>query len=268
LNKAAAADVDVDVERAVLEELLAVRKRPEGLSSVSMTSCRTVVDLIGEGDPLVAMTRLTHRILETIDLDDDAIRVTAAAYSLGLGSAGRTHLQRLNDFGVEYGYEARQSRRLSDEGVRELARLITTNWIVHAVPSVEVTVIQAADESLAVQISTHRQWYIGMRPLLIQAQDESGERRDWEPPPVLTERESPEESPRAFIASLERFIRVPAPAPGGAERMRLTWAGEIWPRFVVSVMGVLSDGALVSNQCVGNTLLLTFQRDHRATAHH
>lgn len=253
---------EADVEELVHRELLAVRKRSEGLSPTSITSCRTLVDLIGEGDPLIAMTRLTHRILESIELDDDATRVTAAAYSLGLGSAGRTHLDRLNDFGAEYGYEARQSRRLSDEGLRELSRLISTNWVVHAVPTVEVVVIQERDESFAIHVSTRRQWYIGMRPLLIQTQDESGARADLRPPPVLEERSAPEsDRPREYVATLARFIRLPAPEPGPGRTLRLTWVGEIWPRFSVATMGPTSGATLVTSQCVGNTMLLTVQRD-------
>jgi hypothetical protein len=250
------------VTELVYRELLAARKRADGLSSASITSCHTLVDLIGDGDPLIAMTRLTHRILETIERDDDAIRITAAAYSLGLGSAGRTHLQRLTDFGEEYGYEARQARRLSDDGVRELAQLITTNWIVHAVPTVEVLVIQQRDESFAIQVSTRRQWYIDMHPLLIQTQDSSGERSELTPPPLLAEQEAPKEQmPRQFVATLENFIRLPAPEPEEARYLRLTWVGEIWPRFIVSVMGPTSGATLVTSQCVGNTLLLTLQRD-------
>lgn len=253
----------VDVENLVHEELLAVRKRSEGLSSTSITSCRTLVDLIGEGDPLVAMTRLTHRILETIELDDDAIRITAAAYSLGLGSAGRTHLERLNDFGSEYGYEARQSRRLSDEGIRELSRLISTNWVVHAVPTVEVFVLQERDESFAIHVSTRRQWYIGMKPLLIQRQEPSGVRTDLEPPPALEEQSTPLDGagPREFTATLAGFLRLPAPEAGPGHTLRLTWVGEIWPRFSVATMGPTSGATLVTSQCVGNTLLLTVQRD-------
>lgn len=226
-----------------------------------------LVDLIGEGDPLIAMTRLTHRILETIELDDDAVRITAAAYSLGLGSAGRTHLQRLTDFGIEYGYEARQARRLSDEGLRELARLITTNWVVHAVPSVEVFVVQISDRSFAVQVNTRRQWYIDMRALVIEAQDGHGRRYPLEPPPVIVTHESSDDGhPRDTSTTLEKFIRLPALAPGDEHRLRVNWPGEIWPRFSVSTMGPLEEATLVTGQTVGNTCLLTVQRDRAAAA--
>lgn len=213
---------EATAEERVHRELLAVRKRADGLSSTSITSCRVLVDLLGEGDPLIAMTRLTHRILETIELDDDAVRITAAAYSLGLGSAGRTHLHRLTDFGIEYGYEARQARRLSDEGLRELARLITTNWVVHAVPSVEVFVVQISDRSFAVQVNTRRQWYIDMQALVIEAQDGDGRRRPLEPLPVVVTRESSDDGrPRDTSTTLKKFIRLPALAPGDEHCLRV-----------------------------------------------
>ena len=252
----------VDVEDLIHGELLAVRKRSEGLSSTSITTCPTLVDLIGEGDPLIAMTRLTHRILETLELGDDVIPITAASYSLGLSSAGRTHLERLNDFGAEYGYEARQARRLSDEGIRELARLMCTNWVVHAVPTVEVLLLQERDESFAIHVSTRRQWYIDMKPLHIEKQDSSGARIDLQPPPAMEEEISSEsEGPRELVARLGGLIRLPTPEPGPGHSLRLTWVGEIWPRFSVSTLGPTSGATLVTSQSVGNTLLITVERD-------
>ncbi len=220
------------------------------------------MDLIGEGDPLIAMTRLTHRILETLELGDDVIPITAASYSLGLSSAGRTHLERLNDFGAEYGYEARQARRLSDEGIRELARLMCTNWVVHAVPTVEVLLLQERDESFAIHVSTRRQWYIDMKPLHIEKQDLAGARIDLQPPPAMEEEISFEsEGPRELVARLGGLIRLPTPEPGPGHSLRLTWVGEIWPRFSVSTLGPTSGETLVTSQSVGNTLLITVERD-------
>lgn len=101
-------------EAAVRSELLAVRKRPGGLSPHSMADCPTIVALLGDGDPLLAFTRLETRILARLELDDDVTPLNAVAYSLGLASHGRTHLERLTDFGETYGYEVRHARRHSE----------------------------------------------------------------------------------------------------------------------------------------------------------
>ncbi|HEX7825335.1 MAG TPA: hypothetical protein VF477_10570 [Mycobacterium sp.] len=116
-----------ELTEIVHNELLTARRTRHGLSAVSMSEYPNMRRLLGDGDPLVAFQRLQHRILKTLDTGDDVRAIEAATYSLGLGSAGETHLDRLVDFGNAYGYEARQVRRFSDLGVRQLARLITSN---------------------------------------------------------------------------------------------------------------------------------------------
>ena len=95
------------LEQRVRAELLTARKSSEGLSPNSMARCPTLTALLGDGDPRVAFTQLQTRILETIDQDDDVTPILAASYSLGFASKGATHLDRLTDFGEDYGYEAR-----------------------------------------------------------------------------------------------------------------------------------------------------------------
>lgn len=71
-------------EEAILQELRAARKRPGGLSPQAMAQCPVMCDLLGNGDPEVALVELTHKVMELIDSDDDITAVEAASYSLGL----------------------------------------------------------------------------------------------------------------------------------------------------------------------------------------
>ena len=149
-----------------------------------MAACPTMVNLLGDGDPLLAFTRLEHRVLETIEHGDDTLPIEAAAFSLGLASASKNHLDRLNDFGAEYGYEARQARRYSDRGITQLARLIASNWVIHAVPAVEVFLAQQSDGSFGVMIRTRHQWFVTMKPVNVEWQHSNGTRQpvdlpDW-----------------------------------------------------------------------------------------
>lgn len=71
-------------EGAILRELRAARKRPGGLSPQAMAQCPVMCDMLGNGDPEVALVELTHKVMELIDSGDDITAVEAASYSLGL----------------------------------------------------------------------------------------------------------------------------------------------------------------------------------------
>ena len=71
-------------EVGILRELRAARKRPGGLSPQAMAQCPVMCDLLGNGDPEVALVELTHKVMELIDSDDDVTAVEVASYSLGL----------------------------------------------------------------------------------------------------------------------------------------------------------------------------------------
>ncbi|CAG7574233.1 hypothetical protein FB554_2404 [Barrientosiimonas humi] len=238
----------------MLAELIAARKSPGGLSPTSMATYPAMRDLLGEGDPLVAFSRLEHRILETLDLGDDVTNLYAAAYSLGLASDGATHLDRLNDFGRDYGYEARQARRHSDAGLRRLARLITSNWIVHAVPTLEIFLVQQSNGSFGVTMRATRQHYIDMKGFSCETVAADGTRR---PLTVGTTTEKPsgadESTPETIVQTLATPFVLPAPTPGVPKRLRVTWPGEVWPRFAVSVVGSLSADVVLTSQTLGNT---------------
>lgn len=214
----------------------------------------TMRDILGDGDPLVAFTRLEHRILETLELGDDTTGLTAATYSLGLGSAGKTHLDRLSDYGNEYGYEARQARRHSDNGIRRLARLISTNWVVHAVPTLEVFLVQQQSGSFAITLRATRQHFIDMTDMSIETVASDGVRTPLDRPTTEHRLEGNEHAVERIVLSLNDPFVLPAPEPGASRAVRLSWPGEVWPRFAVSVVGSLSVDCMVTSQTLGNAL--------------
>ena len=173
----------------VLAELRMVRKRAEGLSPTGMAACPTMVALLGSGDPVVALSRLQARIVETLDQDDDVLPLWAATYSLGLASSRATHLDRLNDFGADYGFEARQARRYSDQGLRLLTSLICTSWVVHAVPVAEVFVTPQSDGGFVLTMRTKWQWFTDMQPPAIARQLSNGRAAPFRPRPAFTQPE-------------------------------------------------------------------------------
>ena len=89
-------------EDAIHQELRAARKRPGGLSPQAMAQCPVMCDLLGNGDPEVALVELDHKIMELINSDDDITAVEAASYSLGLCTDADTHLARLEEFGAKH----------------------------------------------------------------------------------------------------------------------------------------------------------------------
>lgn len=243
---------------AAHKELLAARRSRHGLSAISMANYPTMRRLLGEGDPLIAFQRLQHRILETLDTGDDVRAIEAAAYSLGLGSAGETHLDRLNDFGADYGLEARQVRRYSDLGLRQLAQLITSNWIVHAVPTLEVFATQQANGSLAITLRSSRPDLIDMSSLKSFLVDENGKRSQ------VDQNSFDEESADRVVVRIlrEPFVLV-APAPGSPRHLRFEWNGEVWPRFVMNVVGPIAPEYVLTTQTLGNAMQLSLEKLER-----
>ncbi len=250
------------IEAVIHKELLAARKSREGLSPNSMANYKAMRDLLGNGDPYLAFTRLQHRILETLELDDDVIPMTAAAYSLGLGSASKTHLDRLNDFGTEYGFEARQSRRHSDTGIRQLARLITSNWVVHSIPTVDVYLVEQSNGSFAIMMQTSQLAYIDMRELSFSLVGADGEQK---PVPLEVDEERKPSGEHEFtvervIKTLKKPFMLKAPHRDKQRTWRMQWPGELWPCFTVTTIGALSKETTVSSQTLGNSLVITIAK--------
>lgn len=219
-----------------------------------MANYPTMRRLLGDGDALIAFQRLQHRILETLDTGDDVRAVEAAAYSLGLGSAGETHLDRLNDFGTDYGLEARQVRRYSDLGIRQLAQLITSNWIVHAVPTLEVFATQQSNGSLAIGLRTTRQDLIDMSPVQSFSVEPDGER-------TVLDADLSDASPsdRVIVQTLRQPFVLLAPQQGAPRHLRFEWEGEIWPRFVMNVVGPIAPEYVLTTQTLGNAMQLSVE---------
>lgn len=252
----------------VRAELLAARRSPEGLSANSMTHFPAMRDLLGDGDPLVAFKRLTHRLLETLDTKDDVRAIEAAAYSLGLASSETTHLARLEEFGTEYGFEVRQVRRYSDKGIEQLAQLITSNWVVHTVPTLEVFMAQQSNASFAVTLRTTRQHFIDMRA--VEAYEQQGDEPRTARPTVFRAETadqqtgvgssgSPDSTSPRITETLEKpFVLRPVEA-GVPRHLRFVWQGEIWPRFALSIVGTISSDQVVTSQTLGNTMQISVE---------
>lgn len=254
-------------EAVVQRELLAVRKLPEGLSPHSMVGCPTIVALLGDGDPLVAFTRLETKILARLELDDDVIPLNAVAYSLGLASNGRTHLERLTDFGETYGYEVRQARRHSDLGVQQLAALICSNWIVDTVPVVNVVLTGLPDGSAdVVVVATERPRFVDMRPVQIQwysADEAPAQRlRDVLPPPrfepvalAAYDNDCLPDNLRVHQRLAEPLILSP-PDDGREHGLRIAWPGEVWPCFSTQVVEPIKSFVRIF-KTVGNAMTIS-----------
>ena len=247
----------------VLAELLAARKTQDGLSPVGIAACSTITALLGDGDPLVAFTCLQTRILEVLDTGDDVMPIEAASYSLGLASRGKTHLDRLNEFGAEYGYEARQARRHSDRGIRRLASLICSNWIVQTAPVCGILVTQNCDKTFALDIQLRRQWFVDMHTPEVRRICKDGSLGTFVPAPIFTNSgPSPPKDPAdVWITSkLERPLHFPEPKPGEDMRVRVAWVGEVWPVFETIVRELFTRAAITIST-IGNSCVVRFGCD-------
>lgn len=139
------------------------RGRPGGLSPQTMAQCPVLCDLLGNGDPEAAHVQLCLKVLEIIEAEDDVMALEAACYSLGLATAADTHLRRLEEFGSKHFIDQRQARRYSDRGVRQLARLIATNWTTQTVPEATVIVIGTAPREVGFTVRLRCQRHVDMR---------------------------------------------------------------------------------------------------------
>jgi len=212
------------------------------------------------------------RFMETLELGDDVTGIEAATYSLGLGSAQKTHLDRLNDFGQEHGYEARQARRHSDKGLRQLSRLITSNWIVHTVPTLEVFMVQQSNGSFAVTLRTTRQLFVDMHVVTVhdvEGEAEGVPRRTPRNLDMVVERQPSTSGPppRAAreVTTLATPLTLKALEPGRARHLRFEWRGEVWPRMVMATIGSISPTVLVGSHTLGGVMQLHLDRLPSAT---
>lgn len=227
------------VEELVLKELRALRKDGAGVRVETLARARTICQLLGAGDPYVAYTRLQHALLDS-SLDRT---IQAAAASLGFASAGSTHLDRLVDAGDDLHLEQRQVRRLSDQGLVAIARLVATNWAVESVPEL-TAIVASTPDGLELHIATSRPLVVEMRnPALdvLTGTERTTPTLDW------TTHWSPEREHSALREPI-RFVR-----PNVETSAVIVWRGELWPKFTI-----IWDGAHqhVASETLGNKLML------------
>ncbi|RRD29291.1 hypothetical protein [Actinomyces bowdenii] len=223
----------------------------------------------------MAFNRLQARILETIDSNDDALPIQAAAYSLGLASAATTHLDRLNDFGADHGFEARQARRHSDQGLKRLAHLIASNWTTQTTPECRIYLTGQPDQHLELHLHCTWPWFIDMKPIAIDrlaaGTDANRPWEAWQPPPAFTTPLDPTKQPETvWLASqLTQPLQLDTTTPGSHQQsstparppehpplIRIQWPGEVWPRFTTHY-STPPPGLTLSTTTLGNTWILT-----------
>jgi hypothetical protein len=203
----------------------------------------TITALLGDGDPVLAFSTLRVRAMESAP----DVPALAALASLGLTSDGETHLNRLDDFGADQGYEARQSRRYSDAGLRQLAQLIAGHWPNHTVPQLHVMAIRRGPDSVDCRITTKRLPHVQMRPV-----SASLHTRESTLDLPLTERVR---STDDWIANAYEAAHLPL---GSTVALTLVWRGELWPLFRVTWVGQFDDHS-ASSTALGAKLMLELE---------
>ena len=230
---------DDSIRALVLDELKRLRKRSGAVTVDALSLAPTLCELLGAGDPFLAYTRLSHHLLD----GSDERSITAAAASLGFSSDGDTHLHRLTEAGQQLSVDQRQARRLSDEGLEALARLIATNWTIEAVP--EFTAILIAErDGVTVAFHAHHPAVAVMREPVVEVL--SGDER------IVR--------PLSWSVSEDGArIRLRCGMPLGLaydERetsLAVQWRGELWPKFTVRLVGGASPDSV---ETLGNRLML------------
>ncbi|NQX29533.1 hypothetical protein HQQ81_19490 [Microbacteriaceae bacterium VKM Ac-2854] len=230
---------DRTLDERVLAELLQLRKQTAGVTVETLAHASLICDLLGAGDPYVAYTRLGHEILDS----DLGLPMQAAAASLGFLAEGRTHLERLDAFGLEVGMEQRQVRRYSDRGIRTLARLIATNWPTETVPRLDATVVRVVD-GWELHLVTARLLLVEMRTpvvTLLQGASRSRINLRWKTRAESTWEYARTEAP-LYVADREDETSV-----------AVVWRGELWPKLCLTWIGAHVDGAC---ETLGNKLVV------------
>ena len=240
-------------EEAIHRELRAARKRPGGLSPQAMAQCPVMCDLLGNGDPEVALVELTHKVMELIDSDDDITAVEAASYSLGLCTYADTHLARLEEFGAKHFLDQRQARRYSDRGLLQLARLIATHWTVQTVPEATLILIGLDENQIGLTVQLRCQRHIYMHPPKLSLW------QDDEPQPTpLTPAWTASSQPEALWQEQELAQPIVVELEGETT-VRLVWRGETWPTFIIVLTGDIH-ADMVKSQTLGAACAVTMVR--------
>ena len=232
----------MSLEETIRRELLNLRKQRANLSPEALVHAAALSTILGDSDPRVAYNSLKHVVLS----HSERRPIMAAAYSLGFASEGTTHLDRLTEFGSEYGYDQRQARRYSDRGIAELASWITRERTIEASPVLRAQILRADDVALEVVVTTERLSFIEMQVPLLETVHKDGRREqldtDWN------------ESTGTIVQSRTSAIvgqNDPRPA------LSVFWRGELWPLIFLEapLTGEASNRLLV--YALGNRLQLS-----------
>jgi hypothetical protein len=213
----------VNAEELVLCELKSLRKRTDGASVGAIAECPTISQLLGNGDPMLAWSQLQHLALG-VEWSKD---IEAACYSLAFASTKKTHLDRLVEFAAEFYMDQRQARRYSDRGLLQLASLICTNWVTHAVPDLLMVVIPSSPSTITVYVRCCRPEAIGMHTPMLTYRNDLGEKAfditwiEWRDDDRICLR-------------LEQPVEVDL---RGETSITARWSGELWPKFSVQMAG-------------------------------
>jgi hypothetical protein len=230
---------ETPLDDAVLAELRALRKDSSGVTVSRLARATTICRLLGSGDPAVAYTRLQHALLDaTLD------RTTrAAAASLGFASTGETHLDRLVDAGIDLGLDQRQVRRLSDQGLQSLARLIATNWAVESVPEL-TAIVTASDCAFELHLATTRPLVVEMSDPTVEILSDTDQAQidlTW----TRRERLEQEDGALRQLIVIERTKSETS--------VVIVWRGELWPKFTAAWRGRHTNAV---SESLGNKLML------------
>lgn len=231
---------DTDLEAKVLSELKVLRKNPSGVTVHTIASAQIICRLLGSGDPYLAYTRLQHALLDATG--ERTVRASAA--SLGFSSDGGTHLDRLEDAGAELGgIDQRQARRLSDQGLEIVAKLIATNWTVEAVPAL-TAFVSVRSTTFEIMLATNKPSVIEMSEPEIALWVGSGRM----PVVQMWDQVNGDE---AVKSRLRQSLSIPRSETETS--VVIIWHGELWPKFTVQWLG---DVQAVASETLGNKLLL------------
>ena len=198
-------------------ELLRTRKHSDGVTVGSMARSPVLSSVLGGGDPKIAYNSLKHSIFAM----DSSLAVQAATYSLGLASTGKTHLDRLTDFGTEHGYDQRQARRHSDRGITEIARFVATQWTVEASPVLEVRIVGLTVTTIEVILHTERFHFIEMIEPTVELVAQDGNRQS-----IECEWHGGSDDLKEHAVT-----QICLSTPGGAAGLSVLWRGETSPLF-------------------------------------
>ena len=97
-----------------------------------------------------------------------------------------------------------------------------------------------------------------MRGPRVRRCQDGGQLDPFGPEPVFTPPPDPVADPGVLWLErrLEQPLELPAVQPGRDIRLRISWPGEIWPRFSTTIAGPLPADTLVDSDTVSNAAVL------------